>query len=82
MSIPESVVRSVNAASVDSVSLSEAEATARRVILALAENLPESAVDAGCDAVDKIVGLGGDTDRDVVRATIIAALKEVAGETP
>lgn len=71
MSIPEACIEAAH------ICQPTAEVRAKGVILALADHLPESAVDAGCDAVNEIVGLGGDTDRDVVRVAIIAALKDI-----
>jgi hypothetical protein len=81
MSIPESVI---DAARIEFPRERDkyAKARARRVILALAEEMPAGAVSSACDAVDMIVGLGGDTDRDVVRAAIAAFLKHVAGDSP
>ena len=52
------------------------EKCASRVILALAENLPESAVRA---ALDDFAKSTGDPEEDM-RAAIVAALKEVGGE--
>ena len=49
------------------------EARARRVILALAENLPDSAVKA---ALDDFAKSTGDPEEDM-RAAIVAALKEI-----
>jgi hypothetical protein len=57
------------------------EARARRVILALAENLPESAIDDACKAYAKFEGPHC-ICVTAMRAAIIAALKDVAGETP
>ena len=50
---------------------------ARRVINALAENLPESAVDA---AQQELSDRGWLIESPHLRAAIIAALKEVGGE--
>jgi hypothetical protein len=55
---------------------------ARRVILTLAESLPESAVEKAKQTFNAYPDLKIETLNDAWRAAIIAALKEIAGETP
>jgi hypothetical protein len=79
MSIPESVIE---AAEVVCSIQDDTEPRARRVILALAENIPEHAVDKAwqtyCDRLDTFHCI----NKGDVRAAIAAFLKHVAGETP
>lgn len=72
MSIPESVI--------DAAAWYEDESPdARRVILALAENMPEDAVDA---AQQELSDRGWLIESPHLRAAIYEFLKHVAGETP
>lgn len=58
------------------------EARARRVILALAESLPDSAVEKAWLAYCKAPKTqSAETWKAAMRAAIVAALKDVAGET-
>jgi hypothetical protein len=81
MSIPESVIHAARAGTnPDAFN----EQRARRVIIALAEEMPESAVNEAL----RMVGITKDALHEqshwpeTMRAAIAAFLKHVAGETP
>jgi len=83
MSIPEACIKAAKSRYSIDKGFDTDESTARRVILALAENLPESAVEkawlAYCKA-PKTRAAGG--WKAAMRVAIIEALKDIAGETP
>jgi len=90
MSIPEAAIEAArDLEPLTSVTMLEAEDRARDVILALAENLPESAVEEAARELHDRVVVGGDgyvaacddvkaAWNDYARAAIIAGLKDVA----
>ena len=73
MSIPESVVEAA------SILQPTAEVRARAVILAMAENLPERVVGKALSAF-YANGVKTFSTREALRASIVAALREVGGE--
>lgn len=74
MSIPEACIRAARTG----VTL-DTEARARRVILALAENIPEDAVAAAAHAV---FAEPCQIDYELMQEGLTAFLNHVAGETP
>lgn len=82
MSIPESVIEAAEVLTSKGYPTEErtkSEVRARAVILALAENLPDSAVEKALSEFD---GAERAYWPAAMRAAIIAALKDIAGETP
>ena len=77
MSIPESVIEAASIRRVEKHGFDEARA--RRVILALAEDMPESAVEKALAAFD---GAERAYWPAAMRTAIIAALKDIAGDSP
>mgnify|MGYP006921436113 CR=1 FL=1 len=93
MTIPPNVVEAAITDADKSILVQPSPATrARRVILALAEDMPDSAVEKALTAFYKIEGnywppRGADVhgiqfDRDQMSAAIAAFLKHVAGDSP
>ena len=79
MTIPPNVIEAARKA----WKYADDDETARRVILALASDLPESAVRVAYKRLkEEADARGGQITYDVVSAAIIAALKDVAGDSP
>jgi len=86
MSIPEAVIKEASCQTRSGVERGP-EARARRVILALADDLPESAVEVALVQYHGKYWQGryqesNNNMRNEMRAAVVAALKDIAGETP
>ncbi|MFA7308088.1 MAG: hypothetical protein WC026_15605 [Hyphomicrobium sp.] len=74
MTIPPNVIEAASVDAVDVTFVDRHEATARRVILALAESLPESAVEKACA---ELYARNKFAEPDDMRAALVAALKDI-----